>query len=91
MTANHLGPAIDRGRLAEGYGFGRGVAVRDQTGVAGRNGSLGDYNWGGAFGTWFSVDPKEQLAIVYMAHTPSSIRVHYRQLLAALIYQAIAD
>jgi len=74
-----------------GYGFGLGFAVRRDTGVADSNGSPGDYNWGGAFGTYFWVDPKEQLVVVSMTQAPGPIRVHYRHLFKALVYQAIAD
>jgi len=74
-----------------GYGFGLGFAVRRDAGVADSNGSAGDYNWGGAFGTYFWVDPKEQLVVVSMTQAPGPIRVHYRHLFRALVYQAIND
>ena len=94
MTTDHLGPEVqnniprvDPARV--GYGFGLGVAVRRQDGITPINGSAGDYSWGGAYGTFFWVDPKEELVVVYMAHTPGVIRTHYRALLAALVYQAL--
>ena len=96
MTANHLGPEIknnvaglDASRL--GYGFGLGFAVRAEDGIAGIAGSAGDYNWGGAYGTYFWNDPKEQLTVVYMAHTPGPIRTEYRRLMHALALQAIVE
>ena len=96
MTADHLGPEVasnvaltDPSRA--GYGFGLGVAVRKDTGIAGVTGSKGDYNWGGAFGTYFWVDPKEELAVVFMAHAPGPIRTHYRALMKTLVVQAIVD
>jgi CubicO group peptidase (beta-lactamase class C family) len=68
MTSDQLSPEV-RPRtispvLAEGYGFGLGFAVRTQPGIATLAGSTGDYNWGGAYGTYFWVDPKEKLAVV---------------------------
>jgi len=94
MTADHLGPEIqnnipkvDPARI--GYGFGLGVAVRRQDGISPINGSAGDYSWGGAYGTFFWVDPKENLAVVFMAHTPGVIRQYYRALLGAMVMQAI--
>ena len=51
----------------------------------------GDYRWSGAQGTLFWVDPKEELAVVYMAQTPGAIRAHYRQVIATLVQQAIVD
>jgi CubicO group peptidase (beta-lactamase class C family) len=37
--------------------------------------------WAGAGGTFFWIDPKEQLAVVYMAQTPGAIRPYYRRML----------
>jgi CubicO group peptidase (beta-lactamase class C family) len=98
MTADQLGPTVDASRLhtfavesLDGYGFGLGVAVRRVPGVAGITGSPGDFRWSGAQGTLFWVDPKEELAVVYMAQTPGAIRAHYRQVLPALVLQAIVD
>jgi CubicO group peptidase (beta-lactamase class C family) len=98
MTSDQLGPTVDATRLhtfavesLDGYGFGLGVAVRRVPGVAGITGSPGDFRWSGAQGTLFWVDPKEELAVVYMAQTPGAIRAHYRQVLPALVLQAIVD
>ncbi len=96
MVADHLGPQIDN-RIASiepqraGYGFGLGLAVRRQCGVASTIGSAGDYFWNGAFGTSFWVDPQEQVVGVLMMHAPGSgeIRQHYRQAVVAHTLQAI--
>jgi hypothetical protein len=37
------------------------------------------------------VDPKEEMAVVFLANTPGPVRRHYRELVKALIVQAIAD
>ena len=94
MTSDHLGTQIAPGQSyspGPGYGFGLGFAVRKETGLAGMTGSAGDYNWGGAYGTGFWVDPKEELTVVFMAQAPGPIRVHYRQLLKTLVLQAITN
>jgi CubicO group peptidase (beta-lactamase class C family) len=98
MTADHLGPDVDVSRLHEfavehidGFGFGLGVAVRRQTGVAGVPGSPGEFLWSGAQGTLFWVDPKEELVVVFLANTPGPVRRHYRQLVKNLVVQAIVD
>ena len=98
MTADHLGPDVDVSRLHEfavehidGFGFGLGVAVRRQSGIAGVPGTPGEFLWSGAQGTMFWVDPKEELAVVFLANTPGPVRRHYRELVKALIVQAIAD
>jgi len=94
MTSDHLGKNIknfvagtEAGR--DGYGFGLGVAVRTEPGVAATNGSVGDYTWNGANGTIFWADPKEQLVVVVMSVGPGEIRKYYREQLAALVYGAM--
>ena len=39
---------------------------------------------------WWA-DPKEELAVVWMAHSPGSIRWKYRQMINGLVYQALVD
>ena len=36
-------------------------------------------------------NPKEDLVVVWMAPTPGPMRWKYRQMINALVYQAIAD
>jgi CubicO group peptidase (beta-lactamase class C family) len=95
MTSDHLAADVrarsSSGTLAEGYGFGLGFAVRQGAGLAQLPGSAGDYNWGGAFGTLFWIDPKEQLAVVYMSAAPGEVRIRHRNLVRNLVMQAIAD
>jgi CubicO group peptidase (beta-lactamase class C family) len=98
MTSNQLGPNVDVSRLNEfavehldGFGFGLGVAVRTQPGVAGVPGTPGEFLWSGAQGTMFWVDPKEEMVVVFLANTPGIARRHYRELVKTLVEQAIAD
>jgi CubicO group peptidase (beta-lactamase class C family) len=98
MTADHLGTRIAAPRTpgelllgTPGYGFGLGFAVRLAPGVAGVPGSAGEYMWAGYAGTYFWVDPKEQLTAVFMSQAPSPIRAYYRKLVKQLVYQAIVD
>jgi CubicO group peptidase (beta-lactamase class C family) len=92
MTSDHLGTQIAPGPAyspGPGYGFGLGFAVRKETGIASMIGSAGDYNWGGASGTGFWIDPSEELTVVFMAQAPGPIRTHYRQLLKTLVLEAL--
>jgi CubicO group peptidase (beta-lactamase class C family) len=73
------------------YGFGLGLAVRTTPGVVRMMGSVGQFSWPGASGTDWWVDPKEELAVVYMSAAPGPIRWHYRQKINALVYQAIIE
>jgi CubicO group peptidase (beta-lactamase class C family) len=47
--------------------------------------------WAGYAGTFFWVDPKEELVAIYMTQAPSPIRPMYRRLMKQLVYQAIVD
>ena len=95
MTADHLPTSFNNliadkmDPAAAGYGFGLGVAVRRQNGIAAMAGSAGDFYWSGVYGTYFWVDPREQLSVVFMAAAPGMIRLRYRQMLRNLVYQAL--
>jgi CubicO group peptidase (beta-lactamase class C family) len=98
MTSDHLGTRINApltpGELllgTPGYTFGLGFAVRQGGGVAGVPGSAGEFMWAGYAGTYFWVDPKEELVGVYMTQAPSPIRAYYRRMFKQLVYQAVVD
>jgi len=92
MTSDHLGDMKIAGNLAPGYGFGLGFAVRRADGLSGLYGSAGEYNWGGAGGTAFWVDPKEQLVAVLMTQAlPGPGQREFRELFRQLVYQSIVD
>jgi CubicO group peptidase (beta-lactamase class C family) len=93
MTSDHMGDVIRRGPydlLGPGIKFGLGFGVRTEAGVAPYAGSPGDYYWGGAGGTYFWVDPKERMFVVYMMQSPSK-RVQYRTLLRDMVYAAVVE
>src|SRR5438270_13918871 len=96
MASDHLGtyvrPVVEPGELllgVKGYTFGLGFAVRREQGLAGVPGSAGEFMWAGYAGTYFWVDPKEEIAAVLMTQAPGAQRVYYRKLLKALVYQAL--
>jgi CubicO group peptidase (beta-lactamase class C family) len=98
MTSDHLGARIATpfgpGELllgTPGYTFGLGFAVRPGGGIAGVPGSSGEFMWAGYAGTYFWVDPKEELTAVYMSQAPSPIRSYYRKLMKQMVYGAISD
>ena len=98
MTSDHFGTRIAApvtpGELllgTPGYTFGLGFAVRQGGGVAGVPGTAGEFMWAGYAGTYFWVDPKEELVAVYMSQAPSTIRTYYRRLIKQLVYAAIVD
>ncbi len=96
MRADHLGPDIHNrittmDAACNGYGFGLGFAVRKADGVPALLGSAGDYYWSGVYGTYFWIDPKEELTVVFMAAAPGQMRLRYRQMLRGLVLQALVD
>lgn len=96
MLTNQMGPEVknlmpNADPTRAGYGFGLGLSVRTEAGGGRVLGSVGDFSWPGASGTNWWADPKEELAVVFMAHSPGPIRWHYRQAINALVYQAIVD
>jgi CubicO group peptidase (beta-lactamase class C family) len=100
MASDHLGPDTRRspstpvlfGALAPtpelGLGFGLGFAVRTQNGRNPLPGSVGDFFWSGVSGTYFWIDPKQQLIAILMMQAPIQ-RLHYRYLMRTMVYQAI--
>ena len=98
MTSDHLGTRIAAPITPSelllgtpGYTFGLGFAVRQGAGVAGVPGSAGEFMWAGYAGTYFWVDPKEELVAVYMSQAPSTARAYYRKLVKQLVYAAIVN
>ena len=95
MTSNHLGSGIQN-RVAnvephrDGYGFGLGVAVRMEPGLAAVPGSPGEFSWNGANGTGFFADPKEQLVVAFGTAAPGELRKYYREQVQNLVYVALS-
>ena len=100
MTSDHLPPHVkfsagtraqfeESSPMAEfGQGFGLGFCVRKEPGRNPAPGSVGDFYWSGVHGTYFWVDPQEQLIGVLMLCAPE-LRRHYRALMRQLVYQAL--
>lgn len=88
MTSDHLGEIEFAQR--PGYGFGLGFAIRTDVGLAVVPGSLGEFNWGGAYGTSFWIDPAEDFIGIFMIQLRPAPRA-YRQQFKGLAYQAIID
>jgi CubicO group peptidase (beta-lactamase class C family) len=94
MTADHLGTmkVVQRGGVGIGYGFGLGFAVRTTPGIAGVSGSVGEYRWGGAAGTAFWVDPKEEMVTILMTQgAPGPARGYTGALFRQMVRQAIVE
>jgi len=102
MTSDHLSPETRRspstpilfGALAPtpelGLGFGLGFAVRTHAGRNPLPGSIGDFSWSGVTGTYFWIDPKQELIAILLTQAPVQ-RLHYRYLMRTMVYQAIVE
>jgi CubicO group peptidase (beta-lactamase class C family) len=103
MTMNHLPGGREMTELMpstamfnesgySGVGFGLGVAVTVNLRHAALPGTVGEYSWGGAAGTYFFCDPKEDLAVVFMTQVlASSERIRLRRDLRTLVYGAMTE
>jgi CubicO group peptidase (beta-lactamase class C family) len=87
MTAsatNDLGPdAVDHG-----VGFGLGFGILSDVGAHGAYGSVGNFSWGGIYGSDYFVDPKEQMIGVMMVQLFPD-RAPISETFEAMAYQAI--
>ncbi|QDF38755.1 serine hydrolase domain-containing protein [Bradyrhizobium symbiodeficiens] len=90
MASDHLGPQVvtNGTLLSPGHGFGLGFAVRREAGIAPFPGSVGQYFWSGIAGTFFWIDPKEDLFAVFMSQGPGQ-RDFTRTLVRDLVYAAV--
>ncbi|MBP9924801.1 MAG: beta-lactamase family protein [Cyclobacteriaceae bacterium] len=85
MTVNHLNEI----KYNPGMGFGLGFSVCEGLGDRGTPGSVGEYGWGGAYGSSYWVDPKEDLVVVYFKQLTPTNNLDDQSKLRALIYQAL--
>jgi CubicO group peptidase (beta-lactamase class C family) len=79
-------------QMRPGFGFGYDVAVFDDPLKAGTTAGRGSYLWDGAAGTWFLVDPANDIVFVGMIQRMLAPGMRdYEQLSRALTYQALVD
>jgi CubicO group peptidase (beta-lactamase class C family) len=85
MTQDQLG------KISADEAFGLGFGVEGVKGPLHELGSVGEYNWGGFFYTGFTIDPKEQMVVIFMAqlHPTGDLTLDHE--VHALAYQAIID
>jgi CubicO group peptidase (beta-lactamase class C family) len=96
MRENHLGA----GQLAafqavqengwdflKGYGYGLGVRTLIDRARAGSNGSIGEFGWAGAAGTWLMADPVQKISVAYVQQVlPNPYEYYCHLRLRAVIY-----
>ena len=72
-------------------GFGLGFSVTRDLASAQNLDSEGAYGWGGAAGTYFIVDPKEELILIQMIQLRPYNHLNHRREFHTLVYQAIVE
>ena len=85
MTQDQLG------KISADRGFGLGFGIEGVKTPLAELGSPGEYDWGGFFYTAFSIDPKEQMIVIFMGqlHPTGGLTLDHQ--VNELAYQAIID
>ena len=91
QTLNEMGQVGFAEVVMEGLGFGLGFSVNQSPAANGAIGSVGDYGWGGAASTVFSIDPAEELVFILMTQLLPSRTYPIRRQLRAAVYQSLID
>ncbi|MFB9268199.1 serine hydrolase domain-containing protein [Bradyrhizobium erythrophlei] len=92
MASDHIGPETHIARDQNYYpgatsGFGLGFAVRTSV-PPNTSWPLGEYRWDGVAGTFFFIDPEDDLFGIFLVQTPSQ-RGRIQLALKTLIYEAM--
>jgi CubicO group peptidase (beta-lactamase class C family) len=74
-----------------GYGYGLGVRTMLSTAEAGLNGSLGEWAWDGMMGTYYCVDPTEDMTALFFIQLISDINSDLQRGFVQTAYSAIDD
>lgn len=85
MTTNQVGTL----HSTTGLGYGFGFETTDRFGASGME-PVGAFGWGGAYGSWYRVDPEARLTMVLMIQlmpNTADIRTKFQ----AMVYQALVE
>lgn len=69
----------------KGFGLGFEIVKEEDT----KFGSKGTFGWGGMFGTYFRIDPKENMVIIYMTQSFETYKLKIADKFRSLIYDSI--
>ena len=96
MTANHISEEIMAGGygvghqpIRPGFGYGFNGAVFTDPALAGSKVGRGTYQWDGAAGTWFWIDPENDLLFVGMIQRMDERSPPCQRLTQALVAEAL--
>lgn len=92
MTRNHLnGVTLEQ---LDGHSFGLGFGIVEDPARTGMMQSPGSYSWGGAAGTVFWIDPRQDLIVVIMTQHMAAPRASWIAVMgqvSAIVYGALMD
>jgi len=97
MTTNHLPGGKELHDMSvslfseagyAGVGFGLGFAVTTSPARSLIPGNEGEFSWGGMASTYFWVDPREQLIVIFMTQLIPATLYNLRRELRTLVYSA---
>lgn len=72
-----------------GYGYGNYFRILTDPAMAASNGSIGEYGWDGKAGTYFFVDPTEELIVIYMQQIEGGCDYSFIRGIRQIVYGAI--
>ena len=91
MRTNHVNPDPLK-TMPPGTGWGMDFQIVSDAAAAGDSVSSGTYSWFGIAGTWFWIDPVEDLAFVGMVqHQNLGTTRAIHGLSRSLVYQAVIE
>ena len=71
----------------KGFGLGFQVVNKSDT----KFGSKGTYGWGGIFGTYFRIDPVENMIFIYMTQSFETYKLKLSDKFRGLVYDSILE
>ncbi len=89
MRSNHLTDVEQPTYRRPGQGWGLDFSVVTDGAASGESWSTGSYYWIGIAGTWFWVDPEQDLIFVGMIQNNGGAINEVQQLSRSLVYQAV--
>jgi CubicO group peptidase (beta-lactamase class C family) len=94
IRKDHTNPAHIKAfgfNAQQGYGYGLGVRTMVDIAAAGLNGSYGEWGWDGMLGTYYCVDPEEDLVAVFMVQRILGAGEDLSRRFVQTVYGAIDD
>ena len=72
-----------------GYGYGNYFRILQNKAEAMSNGSIGEFGWDGLAGSYFFVDPEEELIMIYMQQIDGGCDHGFVRGMRQIVYGAI--